>query len=112
MNVQNLVPKATAKEAFRRSLLGRIPDRPGCYVLSTFDGTVLYVGLAADIRRRIGQHLDADAKVQKTSRGRAILVHWVETHELQAVERGWLNLHIAYEGGLPILNKIASPLSI
>lgn len=112
MKVNSLFPKPTGREGFRKSLLGGIPNSPGCYVLSTFDGTILYVGLAVNLRRRVGQHLDTDAKMQKTSRGRAILVHWVETTELQAVERGWLNLHVAHDGNLPTLNKIASPLSI
>ncbi|ANL30129.1 excinuclease ABC subunit C domain-containing protein (plasmid) [Rhizobium phaseoli] len=35
-----------------------IPDSSGCYVLTSFDGNVLYVGLTKNLKRGMAQHLD------------------------------------------------------
>jgi excinuclease ABC subunit C len=39
-----------------RELLGQIPPRPGVYRMLGADGTVLYVGKAKDLKRRVGSY--------------------------------------------------------
>ena len=109
MNVRELTPKPSRSEPFRRSCERFFTEAAGCYVLTAFDGRVLYVGLADNIRRRVNQHLDSPAKTNATTEGRAVFVHWMETKETNKVERTWMNVHISNEGRLPILNLVFSP---
>jgi hypothetical protein len=112
MNLSHLVPQPTAFETFKRNRLIFVPDRPGCYVLCSFDRVVLYIGLSKDLRRRMNDHLDSRQKTQETPLGRAVFLYWLENPDLNKVERTWLNIHIQQEGALPILNSIYSPVSI
>src|SRR6266511_2147100 len=104
MNVEALEPTPRSKQPFRLSHQKFVPERSGCYVLSTFKDLVLYVGLAMDLRRRMGEHLDSPGKTEETALGRAIWFHWMETEDLNKVERTWMNIHIQAEGRLPELN--------
>jgi len=88
-----------------------VPSAAGCYVLSTYEGVVLYVGLAVDLRRRMNDHLNTPGKRKLTEQGRAVWFHWVETDQTNMVERTWLNIHIQHEGVMPILNLTYSPVS-
>jgi len=109
MNIDRLVPRPQSVEAFRRNRERFIPSKSGCYVLTTFDGTVLYVGLTGNLRRRFGEHLDNPKRTSLTKLGAAILFHWLETDDLQKVERTWLNIHLQNEGALPTMNGAYSP---
>ena len=109
MKVEELIPRPKFKEPFALSSAKFIPEIAGCYVLSTIDGTVLYVGLANSLRRRQKQHLESSGKVEATVLGRASFFNWLETEDINRVERTWLNCHVHSEGSLPILNKIYSP---
>lgn len=109
MNVIDLVPQPIKKEAFMRSRERFVPATAGCYVLTTIDGLVLYIGLAENLRRRMGQHLNNPQKTEPTKRGRAVLFHWFESGDTQKIERTWLNIHIQHEGMLPELNSVYSP---
>lgn len=112
MIVNLLVPTPLKKESFHPSREKYIPERSGCYALTTFDGNVLYVGLAKNLRRRMHDHLDDPMKTNATSVGRAILFYWIESADINKVERTWLNIHASQEGVYPILNKIYSPTSV
>ena len=111
MNVSVLTPLPEKREPFRRDQERFVPSKAGCYVLSTFEGVVLYVGLAVDLRRRMNDHLDAPTKTNPTKHGRAVWFHWFETEETNKVERTWMNIHIQHEGAMPILNRMYSPVS-
>ena len=111
MTVDDLLPRPIASEPFRRDRQVHVPAVRGCYVLTTASGTILYLGLSVDLRGRMGQHLDAPEKVAPTVDGRAVLFHWLEVDNIEAVERGWLNSHRVAEGRLPILNKMNSPVA-
>jgi hypothetical protein len=111
MNVGELVPQPQDVESFLRSRCGFVPETSGCYVLTTFSNVVLYVGLATSLRQRMNDHLDTPEKTQGTEKGRAILFHWLETADVNRVERTWMNIHIQHEGKLPVLNKVYSPVS-
>jgi predicted GIY-YIG superfamily endonuclease len=109
MNVELLFPTPLNKQPFRLSHQKFVPARSGCYVLSTFTGLVLYVGLAVDLQRRAGEHLDNPEKTLETRVGRAVWFHWLETADLNKVERTWMNIHIENEGRIPELNRTYSP---
>lgn len=105
MNVADLLPRPSYLEAFRRDRVKFVPEAGGCYVLTTFEGKVLYVGLAVNLRRRMDEHLDNPEKTSPTPIGRAILFHWFECDDHAKVERTWMNMHISVEGALPYLNR-------
>ena len=109
MRIDKLHPAPANHEAFRRNRRRFIPDSAGCYVLTTFSREILYVGLAANLRRRFDQHLDNPNKTAMTPLGRAILFWWLETFDTNKVERTWMNIHMIHEASLPILNRVYSP---
>lgn len=111
MNVSELIPQPTSCETFRRSRERFVPEKAGCYVLATFTKIVLYVGLTANLRRRMNSHLDSPEKTGLSPSGRASFFFWVESEEINKIERTWLNIHIQHEGRLPELNAIYSPTS-
>jgi hypothetical protein len=111
MNIGKLIPPPLFRESFHLSREKFVSDKSGCYVLTTFAGVVLYIGLAKNLRRRMHDHLSNPEKTNETPLGRAILFHWLESVDLNKVERTWLNTHLENEGALPILNKIYSPTS-
>jgi hypothetical protein len=109
MKVSVLVPEPIKNEAFRRSMESLIPEQSGCYALTNYSRDIMYVGLAKNLRRRFIQHLDSNQKTAVTKLGRATLIFWLETSEIDKVERTWMNIHIQHEGMLPLLNSVYSP---
>lgn len=111
MIITALVPLPTAKRPFRLAYQKFVPDRAGCYVLTTFNEVVLYVGLTVSLRRRAGEHMEDLSKSAVTPVGRAAWFHWLETDDTAKVERTWMNIHILHEGRIPHLNRAYSPVS-
>ena len=111
MTVGELVPRPVKCESFLRNRCAFVPEASGCYVLTTFQKDVLYVGLATNLRKRMNDHLDSPEKTNPTQKGRAVLFHWLETNDINLVERTWMNIHIQHEGALPLLNRVYSPVS-
>jgi len=109
MNVSELVPLPNHCESFKRNRERFVPEVPGCYVLATFSGVVLYVGLADNLRRRMNDHLDNPGKTGETRLGRAVLFHWIVSPDTNKIERTWMNIHMLREATLPLLNKVYSP---
>lgn len=112
MNVTKLVPQPVERLQFHLRAKKYVPAQSGCYVLTTFDGFVLYVGLATSLASRFVQHCETKEKCEPTSDGRAFWFHFleVEAKELNRVERTWLNQFSAVHGRRPILNKVDSPM--
>jgi len=110
LKVTFLDPQPLSREAFNRSRLKFVSKGSGCYALTTFQGVVLYVGLATSLRGRMTNHLDSPDKTSPTSQGRATFFHWFETSDTERIERTWMNIHIQHEGALPILNSVYSPV--
>jgi DNA polymerase III subunit epsilon len=50
------LPNVTAAQRRKRVLAEHLPHRPGVYVFRGPGGEVLYIGTAADLRRRVGQY--------------------------------------------------------
>ena len=111
MNINELIPQPTHRETFKRNRDRYIPDRPGCYALATFSKMVLYIGLTNNLRRRMNEHLDNPEKTGETKNGRAVFFYWIESDEVNKIERTWMNIHNLTEGALPEFNKAYSPTS-
>lgn len=111
MKISSLSPYPSKSDSFRMSRARFYPANSGCYVLTTFEGVVLYIGLTNNLRRRICEHLENPKKTELTPLGRAVLVHWFETDDVNTVERTWQNIHLISEGALPMLNSLYSPTS-
>lgn len=112
MNISLLDPPPRLRENFRLDRQKFIPEKAGCYVLVSFQGVVLYVGLTNNFRRRFSEHLNDPKKCSPTKYGRAIYFCWVECSELEKVERTWQNKCLIEDGELPVLNGASSPISI
>jgi excinuclease UvrABC nuclease subunit len=114
VKISELMPQPHKYETFERSRVKFVPESYGCYVLSTFQKDVLYVGLAKNLRRRMNDHLNSDEKTGPTILGRAIYFSWLECQERERekIERTWMNIHTNQEGRRPPLNRVSSPISI
>ena len=106
-----LTPLPTDSEPFRRSRERFIPSVAGCYILTTFEEDILYIGLTGNLRRRINEHLDNPEKTKLTQQGRAVMVYWTVSEEINKIERTWMNIYLLSEGVLPKLNHMYSPTS-
>ena len=104
-----LIPLPPQEDTFRRNRQRFITDGYGCYALTSAVDQVLYLGLASNLRRRFGQHLDDVQKTALTPLGVAIKFFWIETKHIERIERTWMNIHIEHEGRLPLLNTNYSP---
>lgn len=58
----------------------RIPDKPGCYIYRDRFGTVIYVGKAANLRRRMSQYFQ-ESRMRYADPKLRSLVHSIETWE-------------------------------
>jgi len=110
MKAYDLVPRPQEKRPFRANQRLYIPEQSGCYVLSTLDETIVYIGLSNFLSRRFSEHLDNPEKTGPTPFGKAVWFHWLICKNLEQTERTWLNAHEVDEGKLPYLNKHHSPL--
>ncbi len=113
MKIGELDPKPSAKVQFKLALFKSVPHEDGCYVLTTFDDQILYIGLASDLNNRFKQHLDNPEKTNPTPEGKAIWFYFTAFNpkNLPKLERTWINQFMSINGRLPILNKINSPVS-
>src|SRR5688572_9268312 len=113
MNVSELVPPPKLKTLFRLSAIRQVPKGPGCYVLTTSVGLILYVGLAVSLSARFRQHLENPEKTNLTKYGRAFLFHCLDydMRNLNRLERSWLNQYVVKHGSRPVLNKADSPVN-
>ncbi|GAB9091197.1 hypothetical protein BDS110ZK4_26870 [Bradyrhizobium diazoefficiens] len=113
MRADQLSPKPSQRTRFAWSHHVTVPDKPGCYALVTYNGDVIYVGLATgSIRSRMGSHLDTEAKRKGTHLGVPFWFDYLvgDSAKVAAIERGWMNQAILADGEMPSLNKIYSPL--
>ncbi len=113
MNVTDLSPLPRSKILFNLSFFKEVPTIAGCYILTTFEGAVLYIGLSVNLNTRFQQHLDNPEKINLTSEGKAFWFHFSGYNKtnLNKLERTWLNQYQTIHGRRPILNKMDSPIS-
>ena len=108
MLVDNLTPKPDAKVEFNYSELSSVPVASGCYIITTYDGTILYIGQSKNIHNRMDTHLGDKEKRSKTPMGIAYWFYYklYPVLALDNLEGGWINEHKIREGGnRPYFNK-------
>jgi excinuclease UvrABC nuclease subunit len=113
MKIEQLIPQPKDKVYFKLSAFKSVPKQSGCYVLTTFDNDILYIGLSDNLFDRFQQHLDNPEKTNPTKKGKAIWFYFTiyDPENLPKLERTWINQFVAIHGRLPILNKVNSPIS-
>ena len=112
MNLNLLIPLPVLCESFKRSREKYIPTTSGCYVLTTFEKDILYIGLSESLFDRFQQHLGNPEKTNPTDEGRAIWFYFMlfNIKNLRKLERTWLNQFNVFHGRRPILNLVDSPI--
>ncbi|WP_078671173.1 GIY-YIG nuclease family protein [Chitinophaga eiseniae] len=113
MKIDKLSPKPNSKVHFKLASYKSVPKEKGCYVMTTFDDDILYIGLSENLNSRFQQHLDNPQKINPTPDGKAVWFYFTiyNPKNLAKLERTWLNQYLSSHGRLPILNKINSPIS-
>ena len=113
MKIEDLIPTPKDKVLFTRASFKSVPKQEGCYVLVTYDNSILYIGLSENINSRFQQHLDNPEKTNPTKEGKAIWFYFItyDPNNLPQLERSWMNQYSALHGKRPILNKVDSPVS-
>jgi hypothetical protein len=112
MKIEELKPFPKDKVHFNLSSFKSVPKDCGCYVLTTFDNMILYIGLSDNLYKRFLQHLDNPEKTNPTNEGKAIWFYYMiyNPKNLEQLERTWLNSFTTQHGRRPILNKVDSPV--
>jgi len=112
MKISDLIPLPKDKVHFKLSCFKSVPKETGCYVLTTFDNDILYIGLSDDLFTRFQQHLYNPDKTNPTEEGKVIWFYYMtyDAKNLPQLERTWLNQYSSKHGKRPILNKIDSPI--
>ena len=113
MKVNELIPLPSNKVQFKLASFKSVPKEKGCYVITTYDDNILYIGLSENLNGRFQQHLDSPEKTNPTKEGKAVWFYFstYDPKNLQKLERTWLNHFLSMHGRLPILNKVSSPIS-
>ncbi len=111
MKVNELTLPPKYKIKFSLSSYYKLPQKSGCYVMTTHNEDILYIGKSDNIQRRFKEHLNDSNKTGTTSKGHVVWFHWLECDEkkLRSLEGGWLNFYSATIGERPIMNLIDAP---
>ena len=112
MKAGELSPAVVERVQFTLRYQKRVPSESGCYVLTTFEGDVLYVGLSCDLNRRFGEHRGNVEKCEPTLFGKAFWFYFLKQpdKETERVERSWMNQYCSIHGERPVLNQVDSPV--
>lgn len=112
MKIEELTPLPIDKVHFKLESFKSVPKNTGCYVLTTFDNDILYIGLSDNLFNRFQQHLDNPDKTNPTKEGKAVWFYFLiyNPKNLPELERTWLNQFTSKHGRRPILNKMDSPV--
>ena len=107
MKLTDLELSHYAQLTFRLDAAIQVRRESGCYILTTLDEEILYIGQTTTLHDRFKQHL-ADPRMTKvTPLGKAVwFAHFpVQERELRNVESQLLFQHQVREGRLPYLNR-------
>jgi excinuclease UvrABC nuclease subunit len=113
MKVDELIPLPSEKILFALSSFKLVPQDFGCYIMTTFNNHILYIGFSDNLNRRFKQHLENPEKTKPTEEGK-VLWFYFKTYNpknLEQLERTWLNQFVTQHGRRPLLNKLDSPIS-
>jgi len=62
------MPEPSATVFAGKAFAGKLPTRPGVYLMRDAEGTVLYVGKARNLRKRVASYFDARPKAERIMR--------------------------------------------
>jgi len=62
------MPEPSTSEFDGKAFASRLPTRPGVYLMQDIEGTVLYVGKARNLRKRVASYFDARPKAERIMR--------------------------------------------
>ena len=62
------MPEPSCTEFDGKAFASRLPTRPGVYLMRDIESTVLYVGKARNLRKRVASYFDARPKVERIMR--------------------------------------------
>ena len=112
MKVEEIIPLPEDRVRFDIAHFKTVPKEAGCYLLTTFEGNILYIGLAKNLFKRFQNHLANPDKTKPTKEGKAFWFYFkiYDPKNLPKLERTWLNHFESIHGILPIRNKIKSPV--
>ena len=112
MKIEELIPQPKNKMQFKLASFKLVPKVAGCYLLTTFDHDILYIGLSENLYERFQQHLNNSEKTNPTIDGKAIWFYFTiyDPKNLPILERTWLNQFNNKHSRRPILNKADSPI--
>ena len=68
MAVKRVASKAREKGFDGKNYAGRLPTGPGVYLMRDDQGTALYVGKAANLRKRVASYFDARPRIERIMR--------------------------------------------
>ena len=54
------------RENYLRGIVQNLPDLPGCYQYLDESGTIIYVGKAKNLKRRVGSYFNKEQASRKT----------------------------------------------
>lgn len=58
-----------------QAILKNLPHKPGCYLMKSADGTILYIGKAVDLHNRVRSYFDSSVSDPKVLRLREEIAH-------------------------------------
>ena len=96
MMVRELCPAVADRFQFSFRYQKRVPNRSGCYALTTFEGKILYVGLSCDLNRRFGEHRNNCEKCDPTILGKACRQRLQLHHPAPALGNGGNGLTLEF----------------
>ncbi len=96
-----------AKLVFDLRFSAQVHARAGCYILTSLDDDILYIGETKDLNRRFKEHLDDPRMTSMTSKGKAawFVYFSVEPRILRKVESQLLFQVQANDRDIPPLNR-------
>ena len=110
MLVSDLAPITDDRVIFSYPKSHEVPEDSGCYVITTLDGTILYIGQSINIRSRMRDHLYTKEMTATMPSGES--AYWFyytlcPAAELNQLEGNWIDDHKLNEGGkLPPFNDV------
>jgi hypothetical protein len=110
MNVASIPNKDLHRVQYSFARIRHLSQDCAVYLLTYYNGTILYIGSSKNLKRRVHQHL-MSYKFSQTPRDSVIYwVYFIKVDScLFAQERGLMNYYILQDGCLPYYNKIYPP---
>jgi hypothetical protein len=112
MKIDLLNPTPILRIQYKLLYFKHVPKESGCYVLTSFELDILYIGLSVNLYNRFIQHLGNKTKAKSTTFGKATWFYYKQYNKmnLPKLERTWLNQYLNIHAQFPVFNNVSSPL--